>query len=266
MRSTSRKKPTRLRDRYGRNTFGQSCLLARRLIEAGTRVVEVIWPKVANSDNHSWDHHVDLTKRMKTQSGPMLDAGLSGSDRRHGQARPARRHAGRVRSANSAAARSKGVSTSGNSNSADGRDHWPYCYTAVMAGAGIKRGYVHGKSDETASVAARKPGPPDRTAGDDLPRPRHRPGDDRLQPPQPAARAGEGASRDGAVCVTKRARNTAAHLRCRSIDRRLLRRCHWSLRPFLFAWLSAAPVSCSPVAAAAFHLWLCFRPCSRRNL
>ena len=42
-----------MRDRYGRNTFGQSCLLARRLVEAGTRVVEVIWPKVANSDNHS---------------------------------------------------------------------------------------------------------------------------------------------------------------------------------------------------------------------
>src|SRR5207302_10867158 len=41
--------PDKMRDRYGRNTFGQSCLLARRLIEAGTRVVEVIWPKVANS-------------------------------------------------------------------------------------------------------------------------------------------------------------------------------------------------------------------------
>ena len=50
--------PAQIRDRYGRNTFGQSCLLARRLVEAGTRVVEVIWPKVANSDNHSWDHHV----------------------------------------------------------------------------------------------------------------------------------------------------------------------------------------------------------------
>ena len=67
-----------LRDRYGRNTFGQSCLLARRLVEAGTRVVEVIWPKVANSDNHSWDHHTGLTERMRDRSGPMLDAGLSG--------------------------------------------------------------------------------------------------------------------------------------------------------------------------------------------
>ena len=66
-----------LRDRYGRNTFGQSCLLARRLVEAGTRVVEVIWPKVANSDNHSWDHHSGLTERMRDRSAPMLDAGLS---------------------------------------------------------------------------------------------------------------------------------------------------------------------------------------------
>src|SRR5207249_8713266 len=59
------REPAAVRDLYGRNTFGQSLLLARRLIEAGTRVVEVIWPKVANSDNHSWDHHVGLTERMK---------------------------------------------------------------------------------------------------------------------------------------------------------------------------------------------------------
>src|SRR6185436_1847761 len=51
---------------------------ALNLVAAGTRVVEVVWPKVANSDNHSWDHHVDLPKRMKDQSAPMLDAGLSG--------------------------------------------------------------------------------------------------------------------------------------------------------------------------------------------
>jgi hypothetical protein len=48
------REPAKLRDTYGRNTFGQSLLLARRLVEAGTRVVEVIWPKLANSDNHSW--------------------------------------------------------------------------------------------------------------------------------------------------------------------------------------------------------------------
>jgi uncharacterized protein (DUF1501 family) len=51
----------------------------------------------------------------------------------------------------------RGVSTSGNTNSNDGRDHWPYCYTAVMAGAGVKRGNVHGKSDKTASAPIENP-------------------------------------------------------------------------------------------------------------
>lgn len=139
-----------LRDQYGRNTFGQSCLLARRLVEAGTRVVEVIWPKVANSDNHSWDHHVDLSKRMKNQSAPMLDRGLSAliSDL---DDRGLLEDTLVVAVGEFGRSPERGVSTSGNGNSDDGRDHWPYCYTAVMAGAGIKRGYVHGKSDKTAS-------------------------------------------------------------------------------------------------------------------
>ena len=51
----------------------------------------------------------------------------------------------------------RGVSTSGNGNSDDGRDHWPYCYTALIAGAGIKRGFVYGKSDKTASAPVEKP-------------------------------------------------------------------------------------------------------------
>lgn len=145
-----------LREQYGRNTFGQSCLLARRLVEAGTRVVEVIWPKVANSDNHSWDHHVDLSKRMKNQSAPMLDAGLStlieDLDNRgmlEDTLVVAVGEFGR--------SPQRGVSTSGNGNSDDGRDHWPYCYTGIIAGAGVKRGYVHGKSDQTASAPLEDP-------------------------------------------------------------------------------------------------------------
>ena len=148
--------PATVRERYGRNTFGQSCLLARRLVEAGTRVVEVIWPKVANSDNHSWDHHRDLTKRMKTQSGPMLDAGLSAliedlDDRGLLEETLVVAVGEFGRSPN------KGVSTSGNDNTADGRDHWPYCYTAIVAGAGTRRGFVYGKSDKTASAPLENP-------------------------------------------------------------------------------------------------------------
>jgi uncharacterized protein (DUF1501 family) len=146
-----RSEPEELRDRYGRTTFGQSCLLARRLIEAGTRVVEVIWPKIANSDNHSWDHHVGLTTRMKNQSAPMLDAGLTAlfedlDDRGLLDETLV------VAIGEFGRSPEKGVSTSGNSNSADGRDHWPYCYSAIIGGAGIKRGYVHGSSDKTGSA------------------------------------------------------------------------------------------------------------------
>jgi uncharacterized protein (DUF1501 family) len=50
-----------------------------------------------------------------------------------------------------------GVSTSGNGNAPDGRDHWPYCYTARVAGAGVMRGALYGKSDATASSPAEKP-------------------------------------------------------------------------------------------------------------
>lgn len=145
-----------MRARYGRNTFGQSLLLARRLVEAGTRVVEVVWPKVANSDNHSWDHHAGLPDRMKKQSGPMLDSGLSAFisdlDERGMLNDTLVLCVGEFgRSPN------RGVSTSGNSNTADGRDHWPYCYTCVMAGAGVKRGVVYGKSDKTGSSQLENP-------------------------------------------------------------------------------------------------------------
>jgi uncharacterized protein (DUF1501 family) len=50
-----------------------------------------------------------------------------------------------------------GVSTSGNSNAPDGRDHWPYCYTGVIAGAGVKRGTLYGKSDDTGSSPLEDP-------------------------------------------------------------------------------------------------------------
>jgi uncharacterized protein (DUF1501 family) len=141
----------KVRESYGRNTFGQSCLLARRLVEAGTKVVEVIWPKVANSDNHSWDHHTGLPKRMKDQSGPMLDQGLSALFTDLDE-RGLLQETLVVAIGEFGRSPEKGVSTSGNGNSADGRDHWPYCYTSIIGGAGVKRGYVHGKSDKTGSA------------------------------------------------------------------------------------------------------------------
>jgi uncharacterized protein (DUF1501 family) len=145
-----------LRDRYGRTTFGQCCLLARRFVEAGTRFVQVNWPKVANSDLHSWDVHKDLLERMSKRAAPMLDPGLATliadlDDRGLLDETLV------VAVGEFGRSPRKGLSTSGNDNDADGRDHWPYCFTAVVAGAGTKRGHVHGASDETGSAPIADP-------------------------------------------------------------------------------------------------------------
>jgi uncharacterized protein (DUF1501 family) len=150
------KEKAETRERYGKNTFGQCLLLARRLVEAGTRFVEVNWPKVANSDNHSWDVHVGLSDRMKRQAAPMLDSGISALVEDLDQ-RGLLKDTLVVAVGEFGRSPRRGVSTSGNQNSDDGRDHWPYCYTAIVAGAGIKRGYVHGKSDKTASAPLENP-------------------------------------------------------------------------------------------------------------
>jgi hypothetical protein len=145
-----------MKERYGDNTFGQCCLLARRLVEAGTRFVEVNWPKVANSDNHSWDVHVGLSNRMRNQAAPMFDRGLSALiadlDERGMLGETLVVAVGEF-----GRSPQRGLSTSGNDNSDDGRDHWPYCYTACVAGAGVRRGFVYGRSDATASAPLENP-------------------------------------------------------------------------------------------------------------
>lgn len=145
-----------LRDRYGRTTFGQSCLMARRLVEAGTRFVQVNWPKQANSDRHSWDCHKDLPKRMKEDAAPMFDPALAtlidDLDERGMLDETLVVAVGEF-----GRSPRRGLSTSGNDNDNQGRDHWPYCFTALLAGAGIKRGAVYGESDATGSAPIEKP-------------------------------------------------------------------------------------------------------------
>ena len=147
---------------------------------------------------------------MKNQSGPMLDAGLSAliADLDERGLLTTRWS---WPSASSAAARRSGVSTSGNGNSDDGRDHWPYCYTAVIAGAGIKRGYVYGKSDKTGSAPLENPVHPSELLATIYHAFGIDPAHDRLQPPQPAARAGQGRGRDPALRLSPATRSRSFH-------------------------------------------------------
>ncbi len=157
------KEPAKLRDRYGRHTFGQSCLLARRLVEAGTRFVQVNWPAVANGNPRvdAFDTHAENFGPLKNLHCPKLDSGLAtlldDLDQRGMLDDTMVLAIGEF-----GRSPKMGVSTSGNANSARGRDHWPYCYTALIAGGGIKRGSVFGSSDKTGSSPQDDPIHPNR--------------------------------------------------------------------------------------------------------
>jgi len=142
--------PARTRDAYGRNIYGQSVLLARRLIEAGTRVVSVPWAPDANA---TWDTHWDHVNRLKNELLPPLDMALGSLlddlverdlfDRTLVVVMGEFGRSPRIMEVPGYAL--------------PGRTHWPFCYSLFMAGGGIKPGYVHGASDKIGGVPIDKP-------------------------------------------------------------------------------------------------------------
>jgi hypothetical protein len=135
------REPIRLRDAYGRNIYGQSILLARRLLEAGTRVVCMSWAPDANA---TWDTHGSNFVKLKRELLPQLDAALSTLL----EDLAAR---GLLERTLVAVLGDFGRTPKINGNNA-GRDHWNFCYTVLLAGGGIRGGFVHGASD---SIGAR---------------------------------------------------------------------------------------------------------------
>ncbi|MBP90941.1 MAG: hypothetical protein CMJ64_30225 [Planctomycetaceae bacterium] len=134
-----------LRDRYGRNHVGQSCLLARRLVEAGVPFVNVHWCKTPSG---SWDTHGQNFKKMKESLGPTLDTALSALIEDIEQR-------GILDDVLIMPMAEFGRTPQINKNA--GRDHWPFVYTLAMAGAGLKRGVVEGASDRLAAYPATTP-------------------------------------------------------------------------------------------------------------
>ncbi|MGE3822102.1 MAG: DUF1501 domain-containing protein [Isosphaeraceae bacterium] len=126
----------RNRDRYGRNIYGQSVLLARRLIEAGTRVVTISWAPDANA---TWDTHGQNFAKLKSTLLPQLDAAVSSLledlETRGMLSRTLVAVMGEF-------GRSPKI------NAAAGRDHWNFGYGLWLAGGGIRAGHVHGASDK----------------------------------------------------------------------------------------------------------------------
>src|SRR5438552_2927900 len=147
-----------VREKYGRTTFGQGALLARRLVEAGTRFVQLNWPAVANGDPtvDAWDTHAANFGPLKNLHCPILDRTLSALLQDMSE-RGLLKDTLVVAIGEFGRSPRLGVSTSGNSNAPDGRDHWPYCYTGLVAGGGVRVGELYGKSDETGSSPKENP-------------------------------------------------------------------------------------------------------------
>jgi hypothetical protein len=124
------KEPEKTRDRYGAATIGKGCLLARRLVESGVRIVEV--------EFNGWDMHRELFEELPTKAAA-LDKALATllddlADR------------GLLASTLVVLATEFGRTPKINDNA--GRDHHPAVFSCVLAGAGVKGGVVHGASDE----------------------------------------------------------------------------------------------------------------------
>ncbi len=134
-----------VRDRYGRNIYGQSTLLARRLIEAGTRLVTVSWAPDANA---TWDTHGGNFTKLRGELLPQLDmaAGSLIEDL-----------AERGMLERTVVAILGDFGRSPKVNGAAGRDHWNWCYSLQLIGGGFQKGLIYGASDNIGAYPAESP-------------------------------------------------------------------------------------------------------------
>jgi hypothetical protein len=163
--------PDRVRDRYGRNTWGQRCLLARRLVEAGVDLVAAtlngpLCGRVGNWDDHAVNHHV--FEGMKYRA-PFFDQAVAaliedlherGLDRR--VLLVVGGDFGRTPKISYAASTGGGVASGAPGVVQPGRDHWPYAMSFLFSGGGIAPGQVIGSTDRRGEhPAERRVGPGD---------------------------------------------------------------------------------------------------------
>lgn len=151
-----KREPDKLRMQYGANFFGQSCLLARRLVEAGTRFVQIKWYDCIAFD--AWDvHGAELPgmSRMEQQLCPRFDQGLSALVDDLQQR-------GLLDSTLIVAVGEFGRTP--NINKFGARDHWAHTFSAVMAGGGAPAGTVIGSSDAKGAFPANRPIKPEEFA------------------------------------------------------------------------------------------------------
>jgi len=149
---------SKLRDRYGRTSYGQSCLLARRLVESGVRFVTVYFSdSIGGAAGGGWDTHGDNCNRLKNRLLPLTDKTVP-TLIEDLEARGLLDDTLVVWMGEFG--RTPRISDT-KQFGPDGRDHWPRCYTVLMAGGGIRGGAVHGASDKIGAFPSLDPVTPD---------------------------------------------------------------------------------------------------------
>ncbi|MFN0105655.1 MAG: DUF1501 domain-containing protein [Bryobacteraceae bacterium] len=152
------REPEAVREKYGQNRFGQSCLLARRLIEAGVRFVTVNMFETV-FDEITWDIHgskpFSPISCYKDLVGPMFDMAYSSLLEDLSQ---------RGLLSNTMVVGFGEFGRTPKVNPAGGRDHWPQCYTVLMGGGPLKGGTVVGSSDEIGGFPKDRPTHPGEVA------------------------------------------------------------------------------------------------------
>lgn len=138
------------RERYGTTRFGQSLLLARRLIEAETRFVQVTWPAGSDTEpapgpDGSWDTHRNNFPMLRDHRCPVFDRSLSGFIEDMA-ARGLLEKTLVVAIGEFGRSPKIGMQTTNNVGPG-GRDHWPECYSFLIAGGGVQPNRVYGQSD-----------------------------------------------------------------------------------------------------------------------
>jgi arylsulfatase A-like enzyme len=137
------------RARYGRNLFGQSVLLGKRLLEAGARLVQCNWQRTQGRDGFAWDTHWNNFRAHKEDLVPpfdlAFDALMTDLER-----------SGRLEETLVVVAAEFGRSPKVTRSNA-GREHWPDCYSVLFAGGGVRPGVVHGQSDKIGAFPATDP-------------------------------------------------------------------------------------------------------------
>lgn len=150
--------PPQLRERYGRNKWGQSLLLARRLVEAGARLVHVNWPREGGDEavnNPLWDTHAQNADRLQDVLCPLFDVGFSAL---------LEDLATRGLLAETLVVAIGEFGRTPKINSQGGRDHWGHVFSFALAGAGIAGGQVFGQSDRLGAYPKKDPIEPQRLA------------------------------------------------------------------------------------------------------